>query len=267
MKHFVHTAQLIFAAMREQTRAEKAFLGNFWLGIGSRLIYNIMFLIFIDVLFKRTGAIAGHSHNDFLFMYFISQVGFYVTYGCLFKAVQQLLLTVRDGNLDLLLLKPVPHRSFLYIQGQQPIDLLLTLVTTLSLVASQIDWSALTITPVAFLLGTIIWVCGVIICNTLLFALILPAFKTGEATDTLNVFYSITSLTTLPYGKLPFIMKALSLCVLPHLIIAGASAEVMMQKGNMLGIIVPIIIATLVSLCIYQLSWRYALRNYTSASS
>jgi ABC-type uncharacterized transport system permease subunit len=267
MKRILRTCRLIAAALKEQVRAEKAFLGNFWFGMIGRIIYNIMFLLFIDVLFKRVGNIAGYSQNDFLFMYFMAQFGFYITYACIFQAAQRLLLTVRTGNLDLLLLKPVPHRSFLYVQGLQPVDLFFTLVTTLPLVASQINWATLDIAAGPALLGAIIWICGIIICNTFVFALVLPAFKTGDATDTLSVFYSITALGSVPYGKLPIFMKILSLGVLPHLLLSGAAVEVMLQKGDTLAIILPVLAATVFSLGIYQFMWRYALRNYTSASS
>lgn len=267
MSHIAHTATVLSAAIREQVRAERAFLGNFWFGLLSRLIYNIMFLFFIDVLFKRVGSVAGYDQNDFLFMYFMAQVGFYITYACLFQSAQRLLLTVRSGNLDLLLLKPVPHRSLLFIQGLRPIDLLFTLLTTLPLIATQINWPALNLTLVPFLLGVLVWFCGIVICNTLVFAFVLPVFKTGDATDTLNMFYSITALGSIPYSKLPLFMKILALGVLPHLLMSGAAAEVILQKADLPGIILPVIAATAVSIGLYQLMWRYALRNYTSASS
>lgn len=267
MMRFIHNLSLGLVAFREQAKAEKAYIGNFWFGALSRLAYNLMFLLFIDVLFQRIGAVAGYSKNDFLFMFFVSQIGFYIAYMGIFSGMLKLVESVRNGNFDLLLLKPVPHRFFLYVRGFMPYELMFTFMIMLPMIGFFINWDELSINTGSFLLGALVWVGGLVICNTLMFALALPVFKYGDATNMLNMFYSITAINQLPYGKLPLVMKALSLSLLPQLIFAAATAEVMLQKGDTITTVLSVCIATIVSITLYQFMWRYALKHYTSASS
>jgi ABC-type uncharacterized transport system permease subunit len=267
MKNLLRNLQLTKAALREQAQAEKAYLANFWSSIIAKLMYNLVFIAFIDLLFQRTGNIAGLSKNDFLFLLLISQIGFYLSFYGVFKPLQVLVETVRNGAFDLLLLKPVPHRSFLYISGMQPYDLMLTAMPSLLLIASTIHWGALALTPLSILLGIFVGLCGLIICNTLTFALITPVFKTGEASDILDIFLSISSLSQVPYSKLPFPMKALSFTLLPHLLISAASTEVILRPNDMMWIMIPTAMAAAIAIIIFQRLWRHNLKNYTSASS
>jgi ABC-type uncharacterized transport system permease subunit len=263
----IRSASLALHAFIEQARAERAYFGNFWFSILARIFYNITFIVFIDALFQRVGHVAGYSRSDFMFMFFVSQLGFYIMYLFVFTGLLKLVENVRTGQFDLLLLKPVPHRLFLYIRGVTPIDFLLTTLTTLPLSFVQINWSELTMTPESLALGFVVWVCGMVIGNTFLFTLTLPAFKAGDSSDMMNIFYSVTSISQVPYSKLPIFMKVLSLCVFSQLIIAGAATEVILMRGDALSVTAIVVTAAVVSIVIYNRLWRYALRNYTSASS
>jgi ABC-type uncharacterized transport system permease subunit len=264
---FIRTVKLSYYNFREQARAERAHLGNFWFMVFSRVAYNVTFVVLIDAVFQRVGSLAGYSKNDFFFMYFISQIGFYMLYMTIFSGLQRLVQIVRTGDFDLLLLKPVPHRTFLYISGMQPFDLLFSYLSALPIIIPLIHWGELHVTIGSALLGVVVMICGMIIGNTFMFALTLPAFKSGDATDMMNVFYSITSMSQVPYSKLPLYMKVLSLGVLPQLIISAAASEVILTKGDTIGLVVIVLAAAGLSFIIFQTLWRYALRNYTSASS
>jgi len=267
MSNVLRGFSLAFAAFREQARAEKAHIGNFWFGVLSKLIYNTMFLLFIDQLYARVGHFAGYSKNDFLFLYLTSQLGFYICYYGIFFPMQRLVQIVRNGNFDLLLLKPVPHRSFMYIQGMQPYDLIFTAAPSVAILAFLINWGTLQITLGSLLLGLVVWTSGIVICNTIVFVLALPVFKTGDATDTLSTFYSISSIGQMPYSHLPGFLKIAALVVFPQIIIAGAASEVMLMKADMIGVTTLIATVAVVSIFAVNLLWRYALRNYTSVSS
>lgn len=267
MNRFTRTVQLIGVAFREQVRAERAYLGNFWFGILTKLAYNTMFILFIDQLFLRVGAIGDFTKNDFLFVYLVSQTGFYITYYAIFFPLQKLIYTVRNGNFDLMLLKPVPHRAFLYINGMSAYELLLTALPSMLILGFLINWGELAVTPLSILLGAVVWLSGIIICNTVLFALALPVFKSGDATDTLNAFYSIASMGHTPFSKLPDAMRVAALVVFPQLLIAGATGEVLLMKGDIFGVTMLVASAAVVAMIVFQLLWKYALRNYTSASS
>jgi ABC-2 type transport system permease protein len=268
MNRILRTGTLIGVSFREQFMAEKAYLGNFWFGLLNKLIFNTMFLLFIDQLFARVGQFAGYTKNDFLFLFFTSQLGFYLCYYGIFFPMQKLVETVRNGSFDLLLLKPVPHRAFLYISGMHFYELALTAAPSLLIIAWLIDWSALVVTPASFALGLIVWLSGIVICNTLVFTMALPVFKQGEATDLLNrLFYNVTAMSQMPYSKLPMFMKIAALIIFPQILIAGAASETLLGKGDMLGTALLVGGVAIVSAIVAQWLWKYALRNYTSVSS
>lgn len=267
MKKLLRMVALVGIAFSEQIRAERAFLGNFWFGMLTKLAYNTMFILFIDQLYHRIGQFGDFTKNEFLFVYLVSQLGFYICYYGIFFPLKKLIINVRTGNFDLMLLKPVPHRAFLYISGMSLFELLLTALPSLLILGVLIDWGAIHVSAESVMFGGLVWVSGIIVCNTILFFLVLPVFKKGDATDTLDVFYSITSTGQQPYSKLPDSMKVAALVIFPQILIAGATSEILLQKTS--GLLVPFIAGAtaLVSIIIMQLLWRYALRNYTSASS
>lgn len=268
MNRFIRAWVLTGVAFREQFAAEKAHLGNFWFGLAGKLAFNGMFILFIDQLFLRVGQFAGYTKNDFLFMFLVSQLGFYICYYGIFYPLQKLVQTVRNGNFDLMLLKPVPHRAFLYISGMQTYELMLTAAPGLLALVFLIDWSLIPVTPVSFGLGLLVWLSGIVICNTLLFVLALPVFKNGEATDILNkTFYNITAMTQMPYSKLPLAFKVGALIVFPQLLISGGATETLLGKGHVLITVAFAVGMAVVSAFIFNLLWKYALRNYTSVSS
>lgn len=267
MNRLMRTLTLIGVAFTEQVRAERAYLGNFWFGMLTKLAYNVMFILFIDQLYHRIGTLGDFTKNEFLLVYLISQLGFYLCYYGIFFPLKKLLFQVRSGSFDLLLLKPVPHRAFLYISGMSAFELVLTALPSLLILGGLIDWGQINVSASSVALGLSVWLSGIVICNTVLFALVVPVFKNGDSTDSLDVFYSITSMGQQPYSKLPSAMQVAALVVFPQILIAGAAGEVLLMKGDMPA--VPLIAgaAAIVSIIIAQLLWRHALRNYTSASS
>jgi len=260
MKRLIRTLRLIGVASTEQVRAERAYLGNFWFGMLTKLMYNLMFILFIDQLYHRVGQLGDFSKNEFLFLYLVSQLGFYICYYGIFFALKKLILTVRTGSFDLLLLKPVPHRAFLYISGMSAFELVLTALPSLLILGGLINWGGLHVSLLSLGLG-------LVICNTFLFGLVLPVFSRGDSSDALDVFYSITSMGQQPFSKLPNAMKVAAMVIFPQILIAGAAGEVLLIKQE--GFLVPLMAAgaAAVAIIVFQLMWRYALRNYTSASS
>lgn len=267
IKRLLRTLHIMGAALREQMQSERAYLGDFWIRVLSPLGFSIAYLIFIDLLFRRVGAVGDYSKNDFLFLMLIGQFAFYATYRLLHQPLENLVNSVRTGNFDFLLLRPVPTRLFWYSSSIKPLFAIFTSLPNLIIIGVLIDWQALSITPISLLLGMLLFVCGFIICNTLLFILTLPVFKTGEAGDVLNIFHNLAAMKELPYNKLPLVMKIFSLTLLPLLISGAGATNVILQKSDPWVIIVPAIIATIFSVFINNALWRYALRNYTSASS
>jgi ABC-type uncharacterized transport system permease subunit len=261
------TARIVAATIKEQAQSEKAYLGNFWADLSSTGLFVITNVVFLDLLFRRAGEIAGYSKNDYFFMMLIGQLTFYSVSGFLANPMALLIDSVRNGYFDLILLKPVATRTYLYARAVKPLVLAMVSLPNIILFCILINWGDLNLNFLSVVAGAIVWVSGFIIFNTFIFALALPVFTQGDSTDMLNAYYSTMAMTQMPYNNLPTIMKYLSLVVLPAVLMTAGAVAVILMKGSTLFILISAIGAAFVSLILLSLMWKFALRNYASASS
>lgn len=261
------TARIAAATIKEQAQAEKAYLGNFWADLSSTGLFVITNVVFLDLLFRRAGEIAGYSKNDYLFMMLVGQFTFYIVTGFLANPMSLLIESVRNGYFDLILLKPVATRTYLYSRAVKPLVLAMVSLPNIILFCILINWGDLSLNFLSVVGGAVVWVSGFIIFNTFIFALALPVFTQGDSTDMLNTYYSTMAMTQMPYNNLPTVMKYLSLVALPAVLMTAGSVAVILMKGSTSFILLSSIAAGFVSLILLSIMWKFALRNYTSASS
>lgn len=261
------TITVVLSTIKEQAQSELAYIGNFFAELGSTLFYVITNIVFMELLFKRAGEIAGYSKNDYFFMMLIGQLTFYMVSHFLAGPMMLLIDSVRSGYFDLMLLKPVPTRIYLYARAVKPLQISMVSLPNIILFCLIINWQELTLSFPSVIAGVLVWIAGLIIFNTLMLVLTLPVFIEGDSRDMLSTYYSTMAITKMPYNKLPSFMQYLSLIILPALLMTAGSTAVILMKSSMLSILIPSAIASLVSLVLYSILWKFALRNYTSASS
>jgi len=261
------SSKIIKATLREQAQAEKAYLGNFWADVSSTVMFVIVVLTFMDLLFRRAGSIAGYTKNDYLFMFLIGEFTFFTAAHFLAGPMMLIRDSVRNGYFDLILLKPVPTRIYIYTRSIKPLYIIMTALPNFALFFYIINWSEIHLTALSIIGGIVVWVSGLIVFNTLIFALTLPVFIHGESSDMLNTWYSTLAMNQMPYEKLPAILKILSLTILPSVLMTAGTAFVMLSKGNSAPVIITALVGAIISLFALKYLWRFALNNYTSASS
>jgi ABC-type uncharacterized transport system permease subunit len=111
-----------------------------------------------------------------------------------------------------------------------------------------------------------VWVAALIITYTFFFWLTLPAFKYGDASDVLHLFWAYDPLT-FPYHKLPAAVKTSLYVAAPMILLVSGTAIVLLGKINPLEVLIPSVIAGTAAFVLQKFLWRSALRGYTSASS
>jgi len=267
IKNFKKTSQVVRATMKEQAQSETTYLGNFWFDVSSTVVFAIIMLSFLSLLFRRVGSIAGYTKNDYLFMIVVGEFTFFTVAAFLVEPMIFLKDSVRNGYFDLMLLRPVPLKTYIYARAIRPLHTIMAALPNILLFVFAVNWAKIDVTPLSVLLGIFVWICGLIIFNTLMLALTMPVFTLGDSSDMQGSWYSVVSMNMMPYEKLPSFMKFLSLTFTPSVLMTAGAAFVMMQKGNSVPVLVSAVFATIVSLLIYRLMWRHALNNYTSASS
>ncbi|MBP7820665.1 ABC-2 family transporter protein [Candidatus Saccharibacteria bacterium] len=264
MKRYI---SIFVAIIRDRFRNEKAYLGNMLSETASTVIYVITYLAFINLLFAKIGSLAGYSKNDILFMMLVGQFTYYLYGTVMLPTMYRIITTVRSGEFDLILLRPINKLFYLYSYSIKPFTTLLVSLPNLLLLIYLIDWSTLNLSPLSITLGFVCWLCAILIINTINMALAYPVFTKGEATDLLNASYSIFAINEIPYEKLPRTLKVLSFSLVPTLLSTGGVTYIALQKGPILGIMLCSIIAGFLSLLIFKLIWKKAMSSYASASS
>lgn len=261
--------RLIGAILKERLSSELAFVGNTWAEIVSSVVYVASFLVFIELLFTRAGSIAGYSKDEFLFMFLASQVTFYVWNNLLFRPMAVLIESVRTGRLDSLLLRPVSALVTLYSSAQRPLESLLAAAPNIILVSILIDWTHLSISFSGIVVGAIVWLCGLVIYNTIMFIFAIPVFTQGDATNILQMSYTLHNSAQAPFQALPPFMKVLSFIALPSLLMSAGVAQIILGKhpDSSLPILLAALAVAVVAYLIFLRLWRAALQSYTSASS
>lgn len=264
MKRYILIA---YGLARDRLRNETAYMANIFAETASTVFYVISYLLFINFLFAKIGSVAGYSKNDIYFMMLVGQLTFYLYASLLLSAGVKIISTVRNGEFDLLLLKPINTIFYIYASSIKPITTTLISLPNLLILIILINWQALNLTPISLVLGFITWLASILILNTLIIATVYPVFTRGEATDTINITWSLFSINEIPYDKLPNTLKILSFALLPTLLAGGGVTYIALSKGPSMFIVLFSVIAAIIAVILYKLIWRKALQQYTSASS
>ena len=259
--------QLGFALLRDRSRNDLAYIGNFWAEVASTFFFVVTFLLFIELLYARIGTIGTFTKDDFLFMALVGQFTFYVWAQTHYASMFRLVESVRSGAFDFVLLRPLSAKFYTFLSAMRPVYGLFVSVPNIILFCIVIDWSNIAITAISFIAGLIVWVCAMIILATIMLLLTLPVFTQGDATDMLSGSYSLLSMPEIPFNYLPKGMQFLSFTLLPTLLATGGAAYVMLNKGPILPIVVGSVIACVVAILCFNIIWKKALNSYSSASS
>ncbi|MCB9839645.1 ABC-2 family transporter protein [Candidatus Nomurabacteria bacterium] len=258
---------VFLAVVRDRFRNEKAYMGNMLAETASTVVYVLTYLAFINLLFAKIGSLAGYSRNDILFMMLIGQFTYYLYASVLLSTMYKIISSVRSGEFDFILLRPINKLFYLYSYSIRPFTMIMISLPNLILLSFLIDWPALNLSLWSVVAGLICWTCAVLIINTVNFVLTYPVFTKGDSTDLLNTSNAMFAINEIPYEKLSKPLKVLSFSVIPSLLASSGATYVILQKGPITSIMFWSVVVSIVSLIIFKLLWTKAMANYASASS
>jgi ABC-type uncharacterized transport system permease subunit len=233
----------------------------------STLLFALSYLISMKLLTDRVGNIAGYTKDEMFLALLVGEVTFLAGAGCLHDLAYAINKLVNSGGLDFLLLRPFPIRislSSLYANyfysfrdGLLPV----------AVIAVLTDWSKLEISLGRVLLGCAVWVSGYLVLRCLMMALTYPVFVIGESKETISLAYGIYSQLYTPFGPMPASVKLAAHALIPTFLMTGGVVYVLLGKSNYIQLVYSSVFAAFLSVIIYRLLWRSALKRYTSASS
>lgn len=250
-------------------RKEVAYAGNNWAGLISTTFYTLSMLLFVDIIFGNTRQIAGYSHNEMLFYFFMGQLTYYINWQISLVNIYELISDVNQGNLDLILTKPVPALFYLTSRNLGGFRMLVeAFPPTLAIIVS-INWSTLNIDLTNLIYGSLIFIFGSIILHVFQFIAALPVFWLGESENIVDLasFISAGSGSMIPLEGFSKALQITFGTIIPVLIATAFSTSAILGKSDSLFLFFWALIVCLIAIFIRKTAWNYAIKNYTSASS
>jgi len=248
---------------RRSMMAQLAYRGDFAMGVARNAGYLALALVFYQVLFMRTGSIAGWSQPAVLLLFGVFRIVKGVLYFFVEENIAAIPGFVRDGQMDFVLLKPINAR-FLLTCAQVNLGSLFNAAIGAGLVVYGLN--ALHAAPGVGALAACaaLIVCAVAIFYNMLFMLITVSFWVVNVDGLQYLFDEVLNMAGLPSAVY---RGALGL-VFSYVIPLGVAATV--PAGLLTGHNAPILYAyapvcAVVTTVLSQWLWRRAIEGYTSA--
>ena len=245
---------------------ETAYFSENWGNLLSTVMYTLTFVLFVNVIFANVNELAGYTKNEMLFFSMMAQLNFYLIYFWSFNNVEDMIVDVNKGNLDMVLTKPLPGLFYVSTRRLNALSILRDSIPPLAILITVIDWSTLHFSAWKILAAFLIMIFGQLAMNTFLFLLALPAFKYGEATEFLGLGFPLTG-NDIPYEALTKTLRVFFSTVVPAFISAGISASVLLGKTDALTMVLFSFVVATFAMGVKIFTWKWALKSYTSASS
>lgn len=245
---------------------ETAYPAENWANIFSTLLYTASYILFLNIIFGNVKSLAGYSLNDMLFFSLIGQASFHMLYTWSFDNMENLIESVHQGEMDLLLTKPLPTLFYVSTRQFSLVRLVRDAFLPMAMISLLINWPALDLSFGRILAGLVIFICGQWAMHVLQFLLVLPAFWNGQSQALLRICYVFTN-PDIPLQGLTKFWRVLLTTVLPISLPVAASVSVMLGRSNASFMVSWSLILTATATLVRFLAWRKALGAYNSASS
>lgn len=257
-------ANTVFTVQREL-----AYAGNNWASVLSTTFFTISTLIFIKVIYSNVQTVAGYSYNEMLLFFFVYQMTYYGNWFFTERNLDDLIPDVNKGNLDMVLIKPVPSLFFIMTRTVSLVSLITDAVPPTIAIMASINWHALNLNPLIIIVGFCVWIMGLITMQTFLILASLPVFWFGESQN----IYSLASSTVHGTGTIIPLegyspnLRRLFGTLIPVVVASGFTTSILLEKSNPTVLFVWALIVAVTAIIIRNIAWKFALKHYTSASS
>lgn len=261
--------KIIWANTKYTAHEELAYTANNWGNIASTIAYTLSYVAFIDIIFNNTTNIAGYTQDEMLFFMLVSQFWFYFIWTLLYPNIDSLIRSINSGHLDLILTKPMPHLFYLNLKRIKIVSSIRDSSVPIVAMLMIINWSNINISTTDFIVGVIIFCYGIICTNTVMILGALPSIWIGESSSILGILIEAQQDLgqRFPYEGWSIGLQKVFTFILPIVIASGITSAVMLNKLDEVEGLIAATIAAIIFTIIRELSWKYSIKHYTSASS
>jgi ABC-2 type transport system permease protein len=259
--------QLVGLNIVNSYRVQTAYFFENWSSFLSTGFYTLSMLLFIKVIYSNVKLFAGYSETEMLFLILLSQLSFYTDWLWSTNNITSMIDSVRTGELDLILSKPLPSLFYITFREISLINRVKDGLPNIILIALLLNWSQIHTSLDKVVVGVLIFFCGQVAWHCFRFIFALPVFFMGQSTQIFQISGTLTNTNNIPFEGFAGSLKTLFVSCVPVLITAQMSVSVMLGKSNSLHMLILATAVAGVFLILKQIGWIIALRNYSSASS
>ncbi len=262
MKRYLLVAQLFFKnSLMSQLEYRFEFLS--WTIVSALWIF--LTLVIVNLVFGQVSSVAGWTREQVLIVVALSGIFTGLLWMFIIPSLLDLSESVRKGNLDFYLTKPINVRYLLSVNkyDMDNIFRLIALTLYLLFVIGLINYD---IPPLSLLAFFALFFMGLIIFYNFFFIMATTSFWLIDITNLEDLYANLLNIGRYPVYIFEGTLRIVFMVIIPVAFIATFPTEFLIGKGNYTTLIVGLILVV-VSTIISQKFWNFAIKRYSSASS
>ncbi len=258
---------LLKANIVNSYRIQTAYFFENWASVASTSFYTLTLLLFIKIIYSNVTLFAGYTENEIIFLILFSQLNFYTQYTWSLNNIVSLNDSVRSGELDLILSKPLPSLFFITFRDINLVNRLKDGLPNLILISLLINWDSIQTSWDKVVFGMVVFISGQIAWHCFRFLFALPVFFVGQSSQIFQISGTLENTANIPLEAFTGKLRTLFVNIIPTLIAAQMSVSIILGKSSAPKMLLVVLPTTLVFLILEKIGWIISLRNYSSASS
>jgi len=248
-------------------RVQTAYFFENWASLASTTFYVLTMLLFIKIIYSNVNSFAGYTENEMFFFILFGQLNFYTDWIWNTNNILSMIDSVRSGELDLILSKPLPSLFFVTFRDISLVNRVKDGIPNLLLIALIINWRDIHTSLGLVLIGLIIFICGQLSWHCFRFLFALPVFFIGQSSQIFQISGTLGATNDIPLEGFTGSLRTVFISIIPALIAAQMSVSVILGKSDPIQSLIISVLVTTIFLILKQVGWIIALKNYSSASS
>lgn len=233
----------------------------FLIGKALRVGMSLVFLLLIRENVSRFGSYT----TDQMIVFFLTYQIIDSVSQILYRGVYQFSQQVRTGEFDFLLMKPVSP-LFRALTGKPDINDALFFIPTLGIFLFLINTLSLTISSASILLYLLFLVNGFLIATALHILVLVVGVLTTEVDGVIWMYRDLSRLGQFPISVYGELLRLSLFFIIPIGVMITIPAEILIGETPHLSVASSLSIGIIFFIISY-IGWRWALRQYSSASS
>lgn len=250
---------------KQRLMREMEFRTNVLIWTGMGFLWLALAFISIDLIFGQVTSIAGWGRNEVILLVFINALFFDFFWTLVLDGLQQFNSLIRNGELDLLLTKPVNARF--YVSFREPeFDHYLRIIFLLFAITRLLKEMGLTVGPGEWAGFGVVFALALIAFYSLIFSLVTTNIWFIRLFNVNDLIESLVYVGRYPLdifkGKARFFFT----WVVPTALVSYFPAQFLLGRGSLKVVFISLLVA-IFTFGFSHWFWRFALKRYSSASS